>query len=183
MGRSGEVVGAGRVQANPVTQPPSGTVTFLLTDVEASTRTWECDAALAAAALRRQEEIITAAGTAHRGFQPVEQGEGDSVVAVFARASDAVAVALDAQLALAREPWATRDPIRVRMALHTGEAEARGGRYAGPTIIRAARLRAAAHGGQTVVSRATAEVAGDDLAHGAFLVDLGTHRLRDLTRA
>jgi predicted ATPase/class 3 adenylate cyclase/DNA-binding CsgD family transcriptional regulator len=158
-------------------------VTFLLTDVEASTRTWECDAALAAAALRRQEEIITAAGTAHRGFQPVEQGEGDSVVAVFARASDAVAVALDAQLALAREPWATRDPIRVRMALHTGEAEARGGRYAGPTIIRAARLRAAAHGGQTVVSRATAEVAGDDLAHGAFLVDLGTHRLRDLTRA
>src|SRR2546423_7173669 len=87
IGRSGEVVGAGRVQAGPVTRPPSGTVTFLLTDVEASTRAWESDPALAAAALRRQEEILTAAVDARRGFQPVEQGEGDSVVATFARAS------------------------------------------------------------------------------------------------
>jgi predicted ATPase/class 3 adenylate cyclase/DNA-binding CsgD family transcriptional regulator len=158
-------------------------VTFLLTDVEASTRAWESDPALAATALRRQEEILAAAVTARGGFQPVEQGEGDSVVAAFARASDALAAALDAQLALAREPWPTGEPIRVRMALHTGEAEAHDGRYAGPTIIRAARLRAAAHGGQTVVSRATAEVAGDELAQGAALVDLGTHRLRDLTRA
>ena len=164
-------------------QAPSGTVTFLLTDVEASTETWETDPAVAAAALARQEETIAVAVAAHRGFRPVEQGEGDSIVAVFARASDAVAAALAAQLGLVLEPWPTARPVRVRMALHTGEAEAHAGRYAGPTIIRAARLRAAAHGGQTLVSRATAEVAGDDLPGGASLVDLGTHRLRDLAKA
>lgn len=69
------------------------------------------------------------------------------------------------------------------MALHTGEAESQNGRYAGPAIIRAARLRAAAHGGQTILSRAAAEVAADDLPPGAAFVDLGTHRLRDLARA
>ena len=164
-------------------QAPSGTVTFLLTDVEASTETWATDPAVAAAALARQEEIIAAAVAACRGFRPVEQGEGDSIVAAFARASDAVAAALAAQLGLVAEPWPTARPVRVRMALHTGEAEAHGGRYAGPTIIRAARLRAAAHGGQTLVSRATAEVTGDDLSGGASLVDLGTHRLRDLAKA
>ncbi|MDQ3946361.1 MAG: LuxR family transcriptional regulator, partial [Actinomycetota bacterium] len=120
---------------------------------------------------------------AHGGYRPVEQGEGDSVVAAFTRASDALAAAVEAQLALVREPWPTDSPVRVRMALHTGEAEAREGRYAGSTIIRAARLRAAAHGGQTVVSRATAEMVSDALPEGAALVDLGTHRLRDLTRA
>jgi predicted ATPase/class 3 adenylate cyclase/DNA-binding CsgD family transcriptional regulator len=158
-------------------------VTFLLTDVEASTRAWQSDSAAAATAITRQEEILAAAITAHNGFRPVEQGEGDSVVGAFARASDAVVAAVEAQLALAREPWTTESPVRVRMALHTGEAEARDGRYAGSTIIRAARLRAAAHGGQTVVSRATAELASDALLEGAELVDLGTHRLRDLTRA
>jgi predicted ATPase/class 3 adenylate cyclase/DNA-binding CsgD family transcriptional regulator len=158
-------------------------VTFLLTDVEASTRAWQSDPAVAAGALRRQEEIVAAAVGAHGGFRPVEQGEGDSVVAAFARASDAVAAALAAQLALTSETWPTVEPVRVRMALHTGEAEAHGGRYAGPTIIRAARLRTAAHGGQTVVSRVSAELAGDDLPDGAALIDLGTHRFRDLARA
>ncbi|MGH8976259.1 MAG: LuxR family transcriptional regulator, partial [Acidimicrobiia bacterium] len=121
---------------------PSGTVTFLLTDIEASTQAWQADSAAAAVAVSRQEEILAAAIAAHTGFRPVEQGEGDSVVAAFARASDAVAAAVEAQRALAREPWATEEPIRVRMALHTGEAEARDGRYAGTTVIRAARLRA-----------------------------------------
>ncbi|HEV8624424.1 MAG TPA: adenylate/guanylate cyclase domain-containing protein, partial [Acidimicrobiia bacterium] len=162
---------------------PSGTVTFLLTDVEASTRAWEADAATTAAAIARHEEILAAAITAHGGFRPVEQGEGDSVVAAFARASDGVAAAIEAQLALAREPWPTGEPIRVRMALHTGEAEAHGGRYAGSTIIRTARLRAVAHGGQTVISRATAELVSDSLPEGVTLLDLGSHRLRDLTRA
>ena len=162
---------------------PSGTVTFLLTDVEASTRAWEADAATTAAAIARHEEILAAAITAHGGFLPVEQGEGDSVVAAFSRASAAVAAAIEAQLALTREPWPTPAPIRVRIALHTGEAEAHGGRYAGSTIIRTARLRAVAHGGQTLVSRATAELVHDALPDGATLVDLGSHRLRDLTRA
>ena len=162
---------------------PSGTVTFLLTDVEASTQAWQADSTAAAAAVARQEEIVGAAIAAHGGFRPVEQGEGDSLVAAFARASDAVEAAVEAQLALAREPWPTNEPIRVRMALHAGEAEAPDGRYAGSTIIRTARLRAVAHGGQTVVSRATAELVSDKLPQGATLVDLGSHRLRDLTRA
>lgn len=162
---------------------PSGTVTFLLTDVEASTQAWQADSAAAAAAVARQEQILAGAIAAHRGFRPLEQGEGDSVVASFSRATDAVAAAVAAQLALAIEPWPTGEPLRVRMALHTGEAEARDDRYAGPTIIRTARLRAVAHGGQTVVSRATAELVSDTLPEEVALVDLGSHRLRDLTRA
>lgn len=162
---------------------PSGTVTFLLTDVESSTQAWEADAERTPAAMARHEEILTAAIAAHRGFLAVEQGEGDSVVAAFARASDAVAAAVAAQLALAREPWALSAPLRVRMALHTGEAEARDGRYAGSTIIRTARLRAVGHGGQTLASRTTAEIVGDSLPPGTTLLDLGTHRLRDLVRA
>jgi predicted ATPase/class 3 adenylate cyclase/DNA-binding CsgD family transcriptional regulator len=158
-------------------------VTFLLTDVESSTRAWEADAAATAGAIARHEEILAAAIEAHRGFRAVEQGEGDSVVAAFTRASDGVAAAVEAQLALAREPWPTKEPIRVRMALHTGEAEAHDGRYAGATIIRTARLRAVAHGGQTVVSRATAELVSDSLPGPMTLLDLGSHRLRDLTRA
>jgi predicted ATPase/class 3 adenylate cyclase/DNA-binding CsgD family transcriptional regulator len=170
-------------QASGVPRSPSGTVTFLLTDVESSTRAWETDAITTAAAMARHEEILAAAVAAHDGFRAVEQGEGDSVVAAFSRASAAVAAAVEAQVALAREPWPTRAPIRVRMALHTGEAESRGGRYGGSTIIRTARLRAVAHGGQTVVSRATAELVLDALPDGAALVDLGSHRLRDLARA
>ena len=162
---------------------PSGTVTFLLTDVEASTQAWQADSAAAATAVARQEEILAQAIAAHGGFRPVEQGEGDSVVAAFSRATDAVAAAVEAQLALAREPWTTSEPVRVRMALHTGEAEAHEGRYAGSTIIRTARLRAVAHGGQTVLSRATAELVSDALPDGLALLDLGSHRLRDLIRA
>ena len=162
---------------------PSGTVTFLLTDVEASTQAWQDDSAAAAAAVARQEEILAGAVAAHGGCRPVEQGEGDSIVAAFSRATDAVAAAVDAQLALALEPWPTGQPLRVRMALHTGEAEARDGRYAGFTIIRTARLRAVAHGGQTLVSRVTAELVTDALPPDVTLVDLGSHRLRDLTRA
>ncbi|MCA1843549.1 MAG: hypothetical protein LC792_10270, partial [Actinobacteria bacterium] len=90
-----------------MSHPPSGTVTFLLTDVEASTRAWQSDRDVDAAALRRQEEILAAAVAAHGGLRPVEQGEGDSLVAAFHRASDAVAAALAAQLALAGETWAT----------------------------------------------------------------------------
>jgi predicted ATPase/class 3 adenylate cyclase/DNA-binding CsgD family transcriptional regulator len=181
--RSGDVLQTGIGHAGRVRRAPSGTVTFLLTDVEASTQAWQTDSAAAAAAIARQEEIVSGAIAGRGGFRPVEQGEGDSVVAAFARASDAVAAAVEAQLALAGERWPTDEPIRVRMALHTGEAEAHDGRYAGSTVIRTARLRAVTHGGQTVVSRATAELVGDTLPEPVFLVDLGSHRLRDLTRA
>src|SRR4029079_17421567 len=103
-------------------------------------------------------------------------GEGDSFVAAFARASDAVACAL----ALQRAPLA---PIRLRIGVHTGEIQLRDeSNYAGPTINRTARLRDLAHGGQTVLSGATEPIVVDRLPEGMWLTDLGTHRLRDLPR-
>ena len=113
---------------------------------------------------------------AHGGVRPVEQGEGDSFVIAFDRASDAVACALDLRLA----PLA---PIRLRIGLHTGEVQLRDeGNYVGPTINRAARLRDLAHGGQTVLSGATGEVVADHLPPDAWLVPLGSQQLRDLRR-
>ena len=97
---------------------PAGTVGFLLTDVEGSTRLWEADADAMAAAMARHAEILDAAVSAHGGVCPPAQGEGDSVVAAFARASDAVLAARDAQRALASVVWPTAGPLRVRMAVH-----------------------------------------------------------------
>ena len=109
-------------------------------------------------------------------MRPVEQGEGDSFVIAFARASDAVACALELQQA----PLA---PIRLRIGVHTGEVRLRDeGNYIGPTINRTARLRDLAHGGQTVLSGVTGELVADQLPAGAWVSDLGTHRLRDVSR-
>jgi hypothetical protein len=120
---------------------------------------------------------------AHGGARPVEQGEGDSIVAAFSRASDAVAAAVDAQRALLSETWPTQSPLRVRMAIHTGETRLRDeGNYVGGTIVRTARLRAIAHGGQVLVSSATHDLVVDELPAPVELVDLGTHRLKDLAR-
>jgi predicted ATPase/class 3 adenylate cyclase/DNA-binding CsgD family transcriptional regulator len=162
---------------------PAGTVTFLLTDVEDSTRMWERAPEPMAVAIARHYEIVDDAIVAHHGARPLEQGEGDSVVGAFARASDAVAAALDAQRHFLREAWPEGAALSVRMAIHTGEAERRDEyNYFGPSIIRCARLRAIAHGGQVLVSGSTADVAGDRLPSDASLVDLGPHRLKDLGR-
>jgi predicted ATPase/class 3 adenylate cyclase/DNA-binding CsgD family transcriptional regulator len=158
-------------------------VTFLLTDVEASTSQWGADADAMADAIRRHYELLDAVVRDHDGVRPVEQGEGDSIVAAFARPSDALHCALEAQRQLGAEPWPTTAPLRVRMALHTGEGRLRDERnYAGNAIIRTARLRAIAHGGQVVVSSATRDLAVDELAGDIALVDLGVHRLKDLER-
>jgi class 3 adenylate cyclase len=159
---------------------PAGTVTFLLTDVEASTRLWETRASEMGPAIARHYAILDEAIQRFDGVRPVEQGEGDSIVAAFARAGDAVQAALDAQLALQRElPW-----LGVRMAIHTGEAQLRDeGNYVGRTIIRCARLRSCGHGGQVLVSEPAAALVADDLPAGVSLVDLGTARLRDLARS
>jgi predicted ATPase len=134
-------------------------------------------------AVGRHYELLDEAIGAHRGVRPVEQGEGDSVVGAFARASEAVAAALDAQRALGCEPWPEGAELRVRMALHTGEAELRGeGNYFGPAVIRCARLRAIGHGGQVLVSQPTADLVVGRLPEGASLADLGSHRLKDLGR-
>ncbi len=162
---------------------PTGTVTFLLTDVEASTVAWERAPDVMPAAVARLDAMLDQIIAAHHGVRPVEQGEGDSVLAAFERPSDAIAAALDAQRALQTEPWPEGAVLRVRMALHTGEIVLRGeGNYGGTTLHRCARLRACAHGGQVVVSKATAELVIDRLPEGAGLLDMGPHQLKDLVR-
>jgi len=166
--------------ASPV-RLPAGTVTFLLTDIEGSTRTWEAHGVEMATAVARHFEILDAAVADHGGARPIEQGEGDSLVAVFARASVAVAAALEAQRALTKEDWPEGAALAVRMALHTGEARLRDERYyTGASIIRCARLRGLAHGGQVLISSTTADLLADGLPDGAALLPLGIHRLRDL---
>lgn len=161
----------------------SGTVTFVLTDVEGSTRLWEEHPAIAEAAIRRSRALIVRSVEACGGECPIEQGEGDSTVSVFARAIDAVRAAHEAQVALGEEPWPAGASVRVRMAVHTGDATPAGdGTYAGPVLHRCARLRALAHGGQVVVSDVVGRLVADGLGSLA-LVDLGEHRLRDLSRA
>ena len=162
---------------------PSGTVTFLLTDVEGSTSRWDAEPDAMATAMALHYELLDSAVSAHGGVRPVEQGEGDSVVAAFSRASDAVAAAMDMQRRLASATWPTSSPLKVRVAVNTGEARLRDeGNYSGTAIIRAARLRAIAHGGQVLVSSSTRDLVVDELGDGATLVDLGVHRLKDLTR-
>ena len=157
-----------------VTVVPSGTVTFLLTDVEGSTPLWATDPARMGVGVARHYEILEAAISAHGGVRPVEQGEGDSVVGAFTRPSDAVAAAIEAQLVLLGE----LDWLPVRMAIHTGEAILRGEQnYVGPSIIACARIRACAHGRQILVSDATAALVG----HTVGLVDLGAVRLKGIT--
>ena len=114
---------------------PTGTVTLLLGDVEGSTRLWETQSESMTTALEQLNHAVDDLVAAHGGVRPVEQGEGDSFVVAFARASDAVACALQLQLAVL-------PPIRIRIGLHTGEVQLRdAGNYAGPTINRTARLR------------------------------------------
>jgi predicted ATPase/class 3 adenylate cyclase/DNA-binding CsgD family transcriptional regulator len=159
-----------------VSDLPTGTVTLLLADVEGSTRLWETQPEVMTAAIARLNQVVCDVVAAHDGVRPVEQGEGDSFVAAFARASDAVAAALGLQ----RAPLA---PIRLRIGVHTGEVQLRDeGNYAGSTINRTARLRDLAHGGQTVLSGATEPLVVDRLPEGAWLTDLGTQPLRDLPR-
>ncbi len=162
---------------------PTGTVTFLLTDIEGSTKLWEAGAEETAVSIARHYELLHAAVALHGGVRPVEQGEGDSVVGAFSRASDAVAAALDVQRAFTLEPWPAGGDLRVRVALHTGEIRMRDARnYFGPTIIRCARMRAIGHGGQTLLSDATRDLVVDALPEAAGLRDLGPHRLKDLGR-
>jgi predicted ATPase/class 3 adenylate cyclase/DNA-binding CsgD family transcriptional regulator len=162
--------------ASGVSGLPTGTVTLLLADVEGSTRLWETQPDAMTAAIARLDSTLTGLLAAHDGVRPVEQGEGDSFVVAFARASDAVACAL----ALQRAPLA---PIRLRIGVNTGEIQLRDeGNYVGPTINRTARLRDLGHGGQTLLSGATESMVLDNLPSDAWLADLGTHPLRDLPR-
>jgi predicted ATPase/class 3 adenylate cyclase len=159
---------------------PTGTVTFLFTDLEVSTRLWEQEPDRMRDALARHDVILRHAVAAHGGT--VVKGRGDGVHAAFATAHDAVAAAVDGQIALGDESWSVSEPLAVRMGLHTGVAELRDGDYFGSAVNRAARLMDLAHGGQIVCSQASADLAGEFLPASVTLVDVGEHRLRDLSR-
>ncbi len=162
---------------------PDGTVTFLLTDIEGSTRLWENHPEAMTQAVPAHYALLSDAIGRHGGVRPVEQGEGDSIVAAFSRASDAVAAALEAQRALSAQAWPDGLQLHVRIALHTAEAQLRDeGNYFGVALSRCARLRAIAHGGQTLLSGAVHDLVLERLPEDVALVDLGTHRLRDLGR-
>lgn len=163
-------------------EPTIGTITFLFTDVEGSTKMWEEAPDLMPKTIERHDEIALSVIENNGGRVVKSRGEGDSVFAVFPRASEAVAAAAKLQVALRTEPWPAKTPIKVRMALHTGEAQERDEDYYGAPVNRCARLRAIAHGGQIVVSLTTEELVRDGLKGGVSLKDLGLHRLKDLSR-
>src|SRR4051812_22537861 len=165
-------------------QLPSGTVTFLMTDVEGSTRLWETHPDEMDDVLTKVEQLIAEAVTEHGGHRPVEQGEGDSVVAVFRRAGDALAGAWSLQRAIAVFSWPDGVVPAVRVGIHTGDGIARpDGTYRSVALHRCARIRGLAHGGQVLVSDAATRLAADEVPAGSTLRDLGQHRLRDLTLA
>jgi predicted ATPase/class 3 adenylate cyclase len=157
---------------------PSGTVTFLFTDLEGSSRLWEEFPDAMKDALARHDVIVRDAVAAHGGC--VVKTTGDGAHAAFATAQEAVNAAVEAQLGMQRESWGETGPLRIRMGLHTGAAELRDSDYYGTEVNRAARLMAVAHGGQVVCSQTTADLARGVLGAGLGLVDLGDQQLRDL---
>ncbi|MBA2449954.1 MAG: adenylate/guanylate cyclase domain-containing protein, partial [Chloroflexi bacterium] len=157
-------------------------MTFLLTDVEGSTALWERAPAAMRPALARHDALFEMAVREHGGVHIRPRGEGDSRFAVFASAPNAVGAALAIQRAFAVETWPTPRPVRVRIGIHTGEAELRDGDYYGSAVNRCARLRGIGHGGQVLLTEATAALARDSMPSGEALLDLGEHRLKDLTQ-
>ena len=157
---------------------PSGTVTFLFTDIEGSTQLWERFPQAMQAALARHDALLQQAIEDHGGY--VFKTVGDAFCAAFATASATLLAALAAQRALAAEPWGDVGAIRVRMALHTGATEERGGDYFGPPVNRVARLLSAGAGGQVLLSGVTFELVRAALPDGCALRDMGEHHLKDL---
>ena len=154
-------------------------VTFLLTDIEGSTAAWEADADAMAVALARHDELVEQVVTSRGGRLIKTRGEGDATFSVFDRPSAAAAAAIELQEAIRHEPWALAEPMRIRVALHTGEVELRDGDYFGRAVNRAARLRSLAAGGQILCSGATAELVIDSLSDDVVLADLGMRQLQE----
>jgi predicted ATPase/class 3 adenylate cyclase len=151
---------------------------FLFTDLESSTRLWEHHPEPMTVALSRHDAILREAIAKADGV--LVKSTGDGLLAAFESVGGAVAASLESQRGLAEEPWTTPEPLRVRMGVHVGDGELRDGDYYGPAVNRAARIMAAAHGGQILLSGAAAAIVSGSLPDGATLADLGTHRLKDL---
>ena len=160
---------------------PAGTLTFLLTDIEGSTRLWETKPEAMEVALKRHDRLLAEVIEGHGGAVITSRGEGDSFFAVFPSAVSAVEAAGACQLQLEREAWPTSATLPVRMGLHTGEVRVRGGDHVDYTPInRCARVKAAAHGGQVLLTKATSDLVAGRLGGGFGLKRLGEFRLRDL---
>ncbi len=161
---------------------PTEALTFLFTDIEGSTARWEAHREAMSMALARHDAIVRSAIESHGGH--VFKTVGDAFYGAFPAAPAALAAAVEAQRALYAEDWGAVDPdfadLRVRMGVHRGLAEARGGDYFGPALNRTARLASAGHGGQILLSQAAAQAVRGDLPAGQTLRDLGEHRLKDL---
>ena len=159
---------------------PTGTVTFLFTDIEGSTQRWDRDGVAMQAAMRRHDGIVRSALEDQRGF--VFNTVGDGFCAVFSRAPDAVMAALAVQRALATEDFRAVDGLRLRIAIHTGHTDEREGDYFGSAVNRVSRLVGIAHGGQILLSGVTSDLVLGSLPPQVTLLDLGFHRLKDLAR-
>lgn len=163
---------------------PQGTATVVLGDIAGSTRMWQQQRGAMSAASRRLAELLDDLAETHRGHRPREQGEGDNLVATFPAASDAAAFALALDLALAREQWPGGLRLAMRLALHTGDVEWHDQTgYLGPTFNRCARIRDLGHARMILVSQAARDIIADSMPDGAWVEDLGSHQLRDLSRA
>src|SRR5579862_104565 len=160
---------------------PSGTLTFLFTDVEGSTARWDRDREAMRSALARHDTILREAVVTHGGH--IFKTVGDGFCAVFETAPAAVAAAVDGQRSLQAHDFSPVGGVLVRMALHTGTAQERDADYFGPDVNRVARLLAVGHGGQVLVSQTTAQLVQSELAEECSLRDLGEHRLKDLSRS
>ena len=166
---------------NAVSSPlPEGTVTFLFTDIESSTQHWERTPAAMRTALGAHNLIVGEVLVAHHGV--VFKTVGDAFCAAFADPVSALEAAIDIQRGVSGETWLTEGEIRVRIGIHTGTARSEHGDYFGPTLNRVARLTAAGHGGQILVSSATQRLSVDNLPDGVDLRSLGVHHLKDLDR-
>jgi class 3 adenylate cyclase len=162
-----------------VGERPSGTVTFLFTDVEGSTASWEQHPDAMGSALAAHDAILRSAIDSHHGV--VFATGGDGFAAAFTRADAALRAAIEAQASLAGAKWSGDLALRVRMGLHTGESHERDGGYFGPAVNRAARVMDAANGRQILVSSATREIVGREPGGSRTFLDLGVHELRDMT--
>ncbi len=169
----------GALRPDRASRRPSGTVTFLFTDVVDSSRLWDRFPIEMRTALERHDEILRSAIETHGGY--VFTTAGDSFAAAFSAADGAAGAALRIHELIAGELWSDETPIRVRIGIHTGETHERGGDYYGPAVNRAARLEAAGHGGQTLVSATTADVLAGSTAHRWSLTPLGEYRLKGLS--
>ncbi len=166
--------------ATEVTERPTGTVTFMFTDIEGSTRLWERHPGPMRQALEQHDRVLLDAADRHVGYVFAHGGDGFGIA--FTRADDAVLAAVEAQHLLADVVWPDPLDLRVRVGIHTGEAQERDGNYFGPTVNRCARLMGAARGGQVLVSNLTRELVINRLPGEVVLHDLGECSLRDIDR-